>query len=84
MSLFIGLGWSKTLPPNFLPSSKWYHVETIWLHVESKERNQVGEVCYTVDQLGDLFSKGLPRNQLMCSDRELFGSAIGKPDILLY
>ena len=50
-----------TLPPQFTPRSKHYAVKTIWFREQIVLRG-IGLVKVdTVEQLGDLFTKGLPR-----------------------
>ena len=52
---------AETIPPNFTPRSKWYHAETIWFREQIAKRGIKLVKCPTIDQLGDIFTKGLPR-----------------------
>ena len=51
----------KNLPPQFTPRSKHYYDKTIWFREEIVKCGI--KICkiYTVDQLGDIFTKGLTR-----------------------
>ena len=52
---------AKTLPPTFTPRIKYYSTKTIWFREYINKRNIVLFNIVTVDHLGDLFTKGLPR-----------------------
>lgn len=63
---------AKTLPPGFTPRSKHYAVKTIWFREQIVRRGIKLCKIDTKEQLGDLFTKGLPlatfvylRGQLM-------------------
>ena len=47
------------IPPQFTPRAKTYHVKTIWFREEIKRRGIKLLKIASVDQLGDLFTKGL-------------------------
>jgi len=49
----------KTLPPQFTPRSKYYAIKTIWFHEEIHKRCVQLLKINTVEQLGDIFTKGL-------------------------
>ena len=50
---------AKTLPPQFTPHSKYYTIKTIWFHEEIHKRCVQLLKIDTVEQLGDIFTKGL-------------------------
>jgi hypothetical protein len=52
---------AKTLPPQFTPRSKNYAIKTIWFQEEIFKRNIQLNKIDTVEQLGDIFKKGLTR-----------------------
>jgi hypothetical protein len=52
---------AETIPPQFTPRRKWYALKTVWFR---KEINKCGIKLLkieTVEQLVDMFTKGLPR-----------------------
>ena len=51
---------AKTLPPGFTPRSKHYAVKTIWFREQIVRRGIKLCKIDTKEQLGDLFTKGLP------------------------
>jgi hypothetical protein len=52
---------AKTLPPQFTPRSKYYASKTIWFREEIVKRGIKLLKISTMEQLGDIFTKGLPR-----------------------
>ena len=52
---------AETLPPQFTPRSKYYAIKTVWFREEIMKRGVKLFKIETVDQLGDIFTKGLPR-----------------------
>jgi hypothetical protein len=52
---------AKTLPPQFTPQSKYYPIKTIWFCEEIFKRDVKLHKIDTVQQLGDIFTKGLTR-----------------------
>jgi hypothetical protein len=52
---------AKTLPPQFTPRSKYYVIKTIWFCEEIVKRGIKLNKIDTVEQLGDIFTKGLTR-----------------------
>ena len=48
------------IPPQYTPRAKTYHVKTIWFREEIKRRGIELLKIDTTEQLGDLFTKGLP------------------------
>ena len=55
---------AKTLPPQFTPRSKYYASKTIWFREEINKRGIKLIKIETVEQLGDIFTKGLLRDHL--------------------
>lgn len=51
---------AQTLPPGFTPRSKHYAIKTIWFREQIVQRGIKLCKIDTKDQLGDLFTKGLP------------------------
>ena len=51
---------ANTLPPQFTPCSKFYAAKTIWFREEINKRGIKLLKIDTVEQLGDIFTKGLP------------------------
>ena len=64
---------AKTLPPQFTPRSKWYHIETIWFREEIVKRGIELHKIDTKEQLGDIFTKGLPRDAFQSLRKKLMG-----------
>ena len=56
-----GLILAKTLPPQFIPCSKYFVAKTIWFREEINTRGIKLFKIDTVEQLGDIFTKGFPR-----------------------
>jgi hypothetical protein len=54
---------ADTLPPQYTPRSKHYHIKTIWFRELIKKLKIKLVKIETVEQLGDLFTKALPRVQ---------------------
>ena len=52
---------AETLPPQFTPRSKYYAIKTVWFREEIMKRGVKLFKIDTVDQLGDILTKGLPR-----------------------
>eukprot|EP00804_Cyclotella_cryptica_P030032 CCRYP_016931-RB/>CCRYP_016931-RB protein AED:0.13 eAED:0.13 QI:0/-1/0/1/-1/0/1/0/99 len=52
---------AETLPPQFTPRSKHYAIKMIWFHEQIVKRKIKLVKIDTVEQLGDLFTKGLTR-----------------------
>ncbi len=52
---------AKTLPPQFTPWSKYYTIKTIWFRKEIIKQGIQLQKINTVEQLGDIFTKGLTR-----------------------
>ena len=50
---------AQNLPPQFTPQSKYYASKTIWFREDINKRGIKLLMIYTVDQLGDIFTKGL-------------------------
>ena len=52
---------AETLPPQFTPRSKYYATKTIWFREEIHKRGIKLHKIETSEQLGDIFTKGLPQ-----------------------
>ena len=52
---------TMTFPPQFTPHSKLYAAKTIWFCQEIDKQGIKLLKIDTVEQLGDIFTKGLPR-----------------------
>jgi hypothetical protein len=50
---------AKTLPPQFTPRRKYYAIKTIWFCEEIFKRDVQLHKIDTVEQLGDIMTKGL-------------------------
>jgi len=60
---------AKTLPPQFTPQSKYYAIKTIWFCEEICKRGVQLHKINSVEQLGDIFTKGHTRFVLNISGR---------------
>ena len=52
---------AETLLPQFTPRSKYYATKTIWFREEIHKRGIKLVKIETSEQLGDIFTKGLPQ-----------------------
>jgi hypothetical protein len=52
---------AETLTPQFTPRSKHYAIKTVWFREEIHKRGIKLLKIETNEQLGDIFTKGLPR-----------------------
>jgi hypothetical protein len=52
---------AETLPPQFTPRSKYYATKTIWFREEIHKRGIKLKKIETSEQMGDIFTKGLPQ-----------------------
>ena len=64
---------ANTIPPEYTPRSKFYHIETIWFREQINLRGIKVNKIATVDQLGDIFTKGLSREQFEYLREQLCG-----------
>jgi len=64
---------AETLPPQFTPRSKHYAIKTIWFREQIVKRKIKLVKIDTVEQLGDLFTKGLPRVTFEYLRKKLMG-----------
>ena len=64
---------AETLPPQFTPRSKHYAIKTIWFREQIVLRGIRLLKIDTVEQLGDMFTKGLPRTTFEYLRRKLLG-----------
>ncbi|KAL7479908.1 hypothetical protein ACHAW6_005627 [Cyclotella cf. meneghiniana] len=51
---------AKTIPPEFTPRNKYYTIKTVWFQEEIQKRAIKLLKIDSVEQLGDIFTKGLP------------------------
>jgi len=51
---------AETIPPQYTPRSKHYHTKTIWFREEIQKRSIKLLKIATQEQLGDMFTKGVP------------------------
>ena len=52
---------AETIPPEYTPRSKYYAIKTVWFREEIQKRAIKLLKIDTVEQLGDIFTKGLAR-----------------------
>ena len=52
---------AQTIPPEYTPRSKYYAIKTVWFREEIVKRGIKLFKIDTVEQLGDLFTKGVPK-----------------------
>ena len=52
---------AQTIPPQFTPRSKYYAIKTVWFREEIHKRGIHLLKIETLEQLGDIFTKGLAR-----------------------
>ena len=64
---------AETLPPQFTPRSKYYATKTIWFREEIHKRGILLKKIDTLEQLGDMFTKGLPRKTFEYLRQRLMG-----------
>jgi hypothetical protein len=64
---------ADTLPPQYTPRSKHYHIKTIWFRELIKKLKIKLMKIETVEQLGDIFTKALPRVQFEYLRKKLMG-----------
>ena len=64
---------AKTLPPQFTPCSKYYASKSIWFCEEINKREIKLLKIETVEQLGDIFTKGLLRGSFEYLRKKIMG-----------
>ena len=64
---------AQTIPPQFTPRSKHYAIKTHWWREQVIKRGIELLKIDTVDQLGDIFTKCLPRAQFEYLRKKLMG-----------
>ena len=64
---------AETLPPQFTPRSKHYAAKTIWFREEIVKRGIKLVKIDTLEQLGDIFTKGLPKTTFEYLRKKLMG-----------
>ena len=62
----------KTLPPQCTPLSKYYASKTIWFCEDIIKRGIKLLKIDTVQKMGDIFTKGLPRANLEYNRKKIF------------
>ncbi len=51
---------AETIPPEFMPQSKYYAIKTVWFREEIQKHGIKLLKIDSMEQLGDIFTKGLP------------------------
>ena len=64
---------ADTLPPQYTPQSKHYHIKTIWFRELIKKLKIKLVKIETVEQLSDIFTKALSRVQFEYLRKNLMG-----------
>ena len=64
---------AQTLPPQYTPRSKHYHIKTVWFREEIVKRGINLVKIETVEQLGDIFTKGLGKVTFKYLRKKLMG-----------
>ena len=64
---------AETLPPQFTPRSKHYVIKTIWFREQIVLKGIRLVKIDTMEQLGDMFTKGLPRVTFEYLRKKLMG-----------
>eukprot|EP00985_Skeletonema_marinoi_P016433 scaffold8836_cov89-Skeletonema_marinoi.AAC.3 len=55
---------ANTIPPEYTSRSKFYHIETIWFREQIVTRGIEVVKIETTEQLGDIFTKGLTKEEI--------------------
>ena len=64
---------AETIPPQFTPRSKYYAIKTIWFREEIQKRGIKLVKINSVEQLGDILTKGLARPAFEYLRKKLMG-----------
>ena len=64
---------AETIPPQFTPRSKYYAIKTVQYREEIHKRGIKLLKIDTVEQLGDLFTNGLPRAPIEYLRQQMMG-----------
>ena len=64
---------AKTIPPQHTPRSKYYAIKTVWFREEIVKRGISLMKIDTVEQLGDIFTKGVPKATLEYLRKRIMG-----------
>jgi hypothetical protein len=64
---------ANTLPPEYTPRSKFFHLETVWFREECVRRAISIIKVETREQLGDIFTKGLSKHVFEYLRKKLCG-----------
>ena len=64
---------AETLPPQYTPRSKHYAIKTVWFREAIVKRGIKLVKIATIEQLGDIFTKSLPRVTFEYLRKKLMG-----------
>ena len=64
---------AETLPPQYTPRSKHYAIKTVWFRKAIVKRGIKLVKIDTIEQLGDIFTKSLPRVTFEYLRKKLMG-----------
>ena len=64
---------AETIPPQFTPCRKYYAIKTVWFREEVQKRGIKLLKIDTVEQLGDIFTKGLPKATFEYLHKKIMG-----------
>ena len=64
---------AQTFPSQFTQQSKYYSSKTIWFREEINKKEIKLLKIDTVDQLGDIFTKGLPKGTFEYLRKKIMG-----------
>ena len=64
---------SKTFPPQFTPHRKYYASKTVWFSEEINKRGIKLLKIDTIEEMGDIFTKGLPRETFEYLQKNIMG-----------
>ena len=67
------LALANKIPPQFTSASKYYAIKTIWWREECQRRGITIQKIATAEQLGDIFTKGLPKPVFEYLRKKLMG-----------
>ena len=64
---------AETIPPEFMPQSKYYAIKMVWFRQEIQKRGIKLLKIDTVEQLGDIFMKELPHAVFEYLQKQMMG-----------
>ena len=64
---------AETLPPQYTPRSKHYAIKTVWFREAIVKRGIKFVKIDTIEQLGDIFTKSLPKATFEYLRKKLIG-----------